>query len=386
DPSGAMVMDVSDSGNAADDTGADDDVTTTPIESTPMIVLIKTSTYVDNAPVGLNVGDQIDYVYTVENTGNVTVNDITVGETVFTGTGVAPTPIYQMGGGDLDGDGDAFDAAPMDVLTFTASYVLTQEDINAGEVSNEALATGEDPSGDPVTDASDSGNPADDTGADNDPTTTDLPVMSEIVLAKAVSALTDTNGDGLLGEGDMVTYTFTVTNTGNTTVDNLTITDTTIGLDAAVVAPSSLDPMGVGVVTATYTLTQDDVNAGNVENSATVNGTDPDGNPVSDVSDSTNANDDEGQPGNSDADTDDSNDPTNLPIIATPQLDLVKTSAYEDTNGDGVVSPGDMILYTFVVTNTGNVTVTSIDVTDTNLTPNLVGTIASLDPMANQTL
>ncbi|WP_272024181.1 DUF7507 domain-containing protein, partial [Olleya namhaensis] len=69
------------SGNAADDTGADNDATATPILATPELTLVKTSTYVDNAPVGLDVNDQIDYVYTVENTGNVTVNDITVGET-----------------------------------------------------------------------------------------------------------------------------------------------------------------------------------------------------------------------------------------------------------------------------------------------------------------
>ncbi|WP_405250827.1 gliding motility-associated C-terminal domain-containing protein [Dokdonia sp. Asnod3-C12] len=386
DPAGADVTDASDSGNAADDTGAGDDTTSTPIPAMPMIELVKSSTYVDNAPAGLTVGDQIDYIYTVENTGNVTTNDVTVTETSFSGTGTTPTPLYQMGGGDLDGDGDAFDAAPGDVLTFTASYILTQDDINAGTVENEATASATDPSGNPVTDASDSGNAADDTGADDDATVTPLPVVSEIAFAKAVSALTDTNGDGLLGAGDQVTYSFTVTNTGSTTVSNLTVNDATIGLSNAVVTPSTLQPTEMGSVTANYILTQADVNAGNLENTATATGTDPNGAAVTDVSDSTNPNDDEGQPGNSDADADDTNDPTNLPIPATPALALVKTSAYADTNGDGVVSPGDMIAYTFVVTNTGNVTVTSIDVTDTNLTPSLVGTIASLAPMANQTL
>ncbi|WP_272024165.1 DUF7507 domain-containing protein, partial [Olleya namhaensis] len=81
DPSGAAVTDASDSGNAADDTGADNDATATPILATPELILVKTSTYVDNGPTGLDTNDQIDYVYTVENTGNVTVNDITVGET-----------------------------------------------------------------------------------------------------------------------------------------------------------------------------------------------------------------------------------------------------------------------------------------------------------------
>ena len=386
DPAGAAVTDASDSGNAADDTGAGDDTTSTPIPAMPMIALVKSSTYVDNAPAGLTVGDQIDYIYTVENTGNVTANDVAVTETSFSGTGTTPTPLYQMGGGDLDGDGDAFDAAPGNILTFTASYILTQDDINAGTVVNEATASATDPSGNPVTDASDSGNAADDTGADDDATVTPLPVVSEIAFAKAVSALTDTNGDGLLGAGDQVTYTFTVTNTGSATVSNLTVNDATIGLSNAVVTPSTLQPTEMGSVTATYILTLADVNAGNVENTATATGTDPNGAAVTDVSDSTNPNDDEGQPGNSDADADTTNDPTNLPIPSTPALALVKTSAYADTNGDGVVSPGDMIAYTFVVTNTGNVTVTSIDVTDTNLTPSLVGTIASLAPMANQTL
>ncbi|WP_152973231.1 DUF7507 domain-containing protein, partial [Lacinutrix mariniflava] len=386
DPSGAAVTDASDSGNAGDDTGADNDATNTSIPATPALTLVKTSTYVDNAPVGLDVNDQIDYVYTVENTGNVTINDVTVGETTFTGTGITPTPLYSMGGADLDGDADAFDALPGDIITFTASYSLTQADINAGTISNEALASGTDASGTPVTDASDSGNAADDTGADNDPTNSPLPTASSIALTKGVSPLTDTNGDSLLGAGDQVTYTFTVENTGSTTITNVTITDATIGLSNAVVSPSTLQPTETATITSVYTITQADVNAGNVENTATVNGTDPSGAAVTDTSDSTNPNDDEGQPGNSDADADDTNDPTNLPILSTPALSLVKTSSYADTNGDGVVSPGDAINYTFVVTNTGNVTVTSIDVTDSNLTPNLVGTIASLAPMSNQTL
>ncbi|APG65176.1 hypothetical protein LPB136_07375 [Tenacibaculum todarodis] len=386
DPSGATIMDASDSGNAGDDTGAGDDATATAIPASPELTLIKTSTYVDNAPTGLDTNDVINYVYTVENTGNVTVNDVTVAETTFTGSGTEPTPMYSTGGADLDGEADAFDAIPGDVITFTASYMITQADINAGTISNEALASGTDASGTPVTDASDSGNAADDTGADNDPTNSPLPTTSSIALTKGVSPLTDTNGDGLVGAGDQVTYTFTVENTGSTTIEAVTVTDATIGLSNAVVTPATLQPTETGVITSVYTITQADVNAGNVENTATASGTDPSGTGVSDTSDSTNPNDDEGQPGNSDADTDDTNDPTNLAIAPTPALELVKTSSYTDTNGDGVVSPGDQINYTFVVTNTGNVTVTSIDVADSNLTPTLVGTIVSLAPMANQTL
>ncbi|GGG38166.1 hypothetical protein GCM10011344_43760 [Dokdonia pacifica] len=376
DPSGAMVMDVSDSGNAADDTGADDDVTTTPIPANSSMELVKTSILVDGGD-GLQAGDTIDYTFTVTNTGNTTISTVVLDDPLL--GGVISGPVS----GDLNTD-DILDTD--EVWVYTATYTITQDDINVGEVINTATVTGENPLGDMVSDDSDSGNVGDDTGDDDDDTVTPLPVMAEITLAKAVSTLIDTNGDGLLGAGDEVTYTFTVTNTGSATVEGLIITDPVIGLNNAIVNPDTLAPTEVGTVTAIYTLTQNDVNAGNVENSAIATGTDLNGNSVTDVSDSTNPNDDEGQPGNSDADIDDTNDPTNLPIPATPALELVKTSAYVDSNGDGIVSPGDIIVYTFVVTNTGNVTVTSIDVTDSNLTPNLVGTISSLAPGQNETL
>ncbi|WP_299255386.1 hypothetical protein, partial [uncultured Lacinutrix sp.] len=89
----------------------------------------------------------ITYTYTVENTGNTTVNDITVVETTFSGTGTTPTPMYTGGGFDLDGQTDDFDANPGDVLQFTATYSLTQADIDAGIVTNEAVTNGTDPSG-----------------------------------------------------------------------------------------------------------------------------------------------------------------------------------------------------------------------------------------------
>jgi len=106
----------------------------------------------------------------------------------------------------------------MDNATLIAAYTITQSDINAGQVVNEAVATGEDPSGNPVTDDSDSGNPADDTGADDDDTVEPLPLSSELTLVKS-STLDLTN--------NTITYTYIVENTGNTTVFDITVTETT---------------------------------------------------------------------------------------------------------------------------------------------------------------
>ena len=80
--------------------------------------------------------------------------------------------------------------------------------------------------------------------------------------------------------------------------------------------------------TATYSVTQGDVDNGSIDNTATVDSTDPDGNPVSDTDDET------------------------VPITQTPAIGLTKNllaNADEDLSGD--VSLGDTLTYRFIATN-----------------------------------
>jgi hypothetical protein len=71
----------------------------------------------------------------VENTGNVTVSDIDVVD-------------------DLTGDSwNIITLDPGAVETFTATYVITQADLDNGSVTNTVTAEGEDTIGDPVTDS-----------------------------------------------------------------------------------------------------------------------------------------------------------------------------------------------------------------------------------------
>ncbi|MEL4309204.1 DUF7507 domain-containing protein, partial [Joostella sp. CR20] len=82
-----------------------------------------------------------------------------------------------------------------------------------------------------VTDTSEDPTPVNPTDPNNPPvdptcpdcTITPLPTNSSIELLKD-GAYQDTNNDGIVNVGDSVIYTFTVTNTGETTLSNITIT------------------------------------------------------------------------------------------------------------------------------------------------------------------
>jgi predicted cobalt transporter CbtA len=86
--------------------------------------------------------------------------------------------------------------------------------------------------------------------------------------------------------GTPITYTYQVTNTGDVTLTNVTVTDPMTGLSAIncgsgtnVIA--SLDPADSATCTATYTTTQADVEADSITNIGTATGTTPTGSTVS---------------------------------------------------------------------------------------------------------
>ena len=79
---------------------------------------------------GATEGTTIRYTIVVENTGNVTVKDITIDDSLVN-VNVAP-----------------FTLAPGETKTIKYSYKVTAADVEAGSVSNTATAKGTDPSGD----------------------------------------------------------------------------------------------------------------------------------------------------------------------------------------------------------------------------------------------
>jgi uncharacterized repeat protein (TIGR01451 family) len=355
-PTGANVTDLSDATTAASGPG-NSDPTVSLIPSNPSIGLVKTAgAIIDVDGNGPDAGDTVAYAFTVSNTGNVTLNNITVSD-----------PLVTVSGGLI-----SLFPGNSNSLAFSAVYTLTQADIDAGGVSNQATATGKPPTGPNVTDLSDANTSGSGPG-NTDPTVKPIPASPSIGLVKTAGTINDVDGNGP-DAGDTVNYAFTVANTGNVTLTNITVSDplvTVIGGPLASLAPASSNST---VFKATYTLTQADVDAGNVTNQAIASGAPPTGPPVTDVSDATTAG---SGPGNG--------DPTVTSIPASPSIGLVKSAgAVADTNSSGRPDAGDTLNYTFTVTNTGNVTLANIVVTDPLVTV-AGGPVALLAPGASNT-
>ncbi|SEA38209.1 DUF7507 domain-containing protein [Leifsonia sp. 21MFCrub1.1] len=254
-------------------------------------------------------GQVITYQFTVRNSGDVTIRDIELDDPLPGLTPVKPT--WPTTSGVL---------APGESATASATYLTTQDDIDAGTLVNTATATGEAPDGSAVEKS----------------VTHTLPgVASAHLLFDKSSSGTPTKA------GDVISYTFTVENDGGVTLHDVTVTDVMPGLSEPKFSwpgkPNTLAPGTKATATASYTVRQSDVDAGRVVNSATASGT-----PL--VGASVTAED----------------EVTDL-IDRKPGISLEKRVAHEEGTRGAV---GDRLLYSFTIANTGNVTLSDVDIVD----------------------
>ena len=251
-------------------------------------------------PSGNAAGDTVDYTFLVTNTGNVTLSAIVVDDPLV---GAVDCPVTSL--------------APGESTTCTATYTLTQADVDAGVVDNTVTADRNRRVPTPTARARRPHRRA----------SVPIPAAPSIALDKQAGVPTGN------AAGDTIDYTFLVTNTGNVTLSAIVVDDPLVG---AVDCPvTSLAPGESTTCTATYTLTQADVDAGVVDNTATATGTDPNGTEVSDT------------------------DSASVDIPAAPSIALDKQAGVPTGN-----AAGDTIDYTFLVTNTGNLTLSAIVVDD----------------------
>jgi uncharacterized repeat protein (TIGR01451 family) len=142
--------------------------------------------------------------------------------------------------------------------------------------------------------------------------------------------------------GTPITYSYTVTNTGNVTLDPVTVTDPMAGLSPISCPATSLAPWVSETCTATYTTTQSDVDHGSLENTGTATGTPPSGPTVTAQSS------------------------VCIPAVQTPSISVLKSA-----NVTTVSAVGQVVTYSFTIANTGNVTLYDVDVTDAQASPSL---------------
>jgi uncharacterized repeat protein (TIGR01451 family) len=253
-------------------------------DDAPAIAVVRSFTLTNdvNGNGLVDAGDTIVYTYVVQNSGNVTLTDVSVSD-VHDATGtpvtyITPTSVttdnFVPGAGQQNdssdvgsnNDGDWDVLGPNDYITFTSSpYVVLPGDIllttstSDNDIDGTVTASGTyDPGSAPVTASGSSSSPV------------PLNIAPSLEVAKVASQ--DTN----VPAGTTVIYTYTVTNNGTVPITNITLSDTHKGvLDALTPAFVSfttntgstntgntinvLQPGDVAEFTASYVVTQSDV-------------------------------------------------------------------------------------------------------------------------------
>ncbi len=221
-----------------------------------------------------------------------------------------------------------------ETCTAAGPYTVTQADVDAGAVEDTATAGGVDLLG--VSSPSASGSlvvPAE-------------PANPELSLAKHGTVTPAADQDDIR-VGDTINYSYVVTNTGDVTLTSFAVVDPTLGsVTCPAPAPPGLAPGASATCTADdpYTVVQADIDNGGATDQATATGADANGSSTSSATAS---------------DTNPSN--------PDPKVSMVKTATVTPAADQHGAQIGDKISYSFVVTNTGNVDLTSVAVTDTSL-------------------
>ncbi|OYU93989.1 MAG: hypothetical protein CFE21_18265 [Bacteroidetes bacterium B1(2017)] len=165
-------------------------------------------------------------------------------------------------------------------------------------------------------------------GCESKATEVTVIVSNCISSLKIVKSQTAISGQAV---GSTIVYSLVVTNTGATTLTNVTVTDANATITGTNPI-ASLAPAASVTLTAVHTITQSDLNMGKVLNTANVSGTTPTGGSATDVSDTgtdptgmiiLNAESVDG----SDMDTDPTNDPTETILIPIAVNDLLTAPA-----------------------------------------------------------
>ncbi|MFK3678080.1 hypothetical protein ACI2IP_10120 [Microbacterium sp. NPDC090218] len=309
----ATVNGTSPLGPVTDDASADVVIT-----GTSAVELTKTAgTIVLGADSRVGAGDTVGYTFRIHNSGTTVLRDIVLEDPMLGGIIDCPA----LDGFELN-PGDDVDCGPVE-------YTLTQQNVDAGTVHNVATVEGQSRNG---------------SAEDEDEADLRVAGTDDISLLKSAAAVVDANGNGRTDAGDTIAYTFTVTNAGTTTLTGVGVSDPRLS-GAISCDVTELAPGESSVCTGDpAVLTQAEIDAGEIENTATATGTGTSEIPPV------------------------ATDTVVTPLVAQPAIALVKTGGdYVDVDRDGKMNAGDTIAFRFTVTNTGAVTLTDVEIDDPKL-------------------
>ncbi len=198
-----------------------------PITQEPSLNLVKTADPVSFSETGVT----ITYSYKVTNDGNITLDGpFTINDNILGIISCPSTPAS---------------LSPAANVTCSTTYNTTQLDLNNGSIENTAAATN---------------------GVITSPEDTFIVTGNQnpgLSIQKTADPLIYTAKD------DVITYSYVVTNSGNTTLTGpFSVTDDKTSVINCLSDPASLDPGAKFDCTGTYIITQDDMDSGSVTNNA----------------------------------------------------------------------------------------------------------------------
>ena len=292
----------------------------TPVIQNPDLNITKVETTGANA---LYAGQQLDYTITVDNNGTITLADINITDRLSNGvTAVLSGPM-----GDDNSD-DKIDVN--ETWVYTASYILSQADIDGGGTLTNTVTI------------------------DTRQTLTKKAKASTTIVRTATIHITkDTNSTPIYA-GDTLLYVFDVNNTGTVTLTDVNISD--LKCDTPPVYMRNIGTINDGNSTilsvgevqeyncTSIPVTQTEVDVGKVDNEANVTAVPP-GSMAPPLSE-----------GN-----------VTKPVPRTPVIQIEKSTNGQDADTSAsalIASLGDSITWEYNVTNTGNMVLKNIKVTD----------------------
>ena len=248
------------------------------------------------------VGQVVTYTLTATNEGNRTLHDVTVSDSPAL-EGFKCTPTIP-----------AAELAPGASVTCTGTHTITQEDLNNGSFTDTANATSKEATAPKAEDT----------------------ILGEQKPTLGLTKTDDLNPARYNKVGQVVTYTLTATNEGNTTLHDVSVSDSPALEGFSCTPPIPVAELAPGksvTCTGTHTITQEDLNNGSFTDKGSATSTETDAPPAEDT----------------------------IKAEQSAKLGVTKTDSLNPAKYETV---GQVVKYTLTATNEGNVALHEVTVSD----------------------